>query len=86
MGCGNGRGVLVDGGCGCGFGGEAWDVIGLSLTDGFVSGGKDVGGVLSADGEVVGVAGFCLRGVLKGDLKGWERVFVAVFRRRRLEV
>ena len=54
--------------------------------DGFVSGGEDVGGQLLADGEEVGVAGFCSRGVLKGDLNGWERVFVAVFRRRRLEV
>ena len=30
-------------------------------------------------------SGFDLRGVLKGDLKGWDRVFVAVFRRRRFE-
>lgn len=79
---------MIDGGCG--FGGEDCDVTGLLLMDEFMSGGEDVGGALLAEGEEVGVAGFCLWGVLKGDLKGdlkgWERVFVAVFRRRRLEV
>lgn len=77
---------MVDGGCGCGFGGKAWDVIRLLLIKGLGSEGEDVRGASLADGEEVTVAGFCLRGVLKGDLKGWERVFVALFRRRRLDV
>ena len=49
---------------------------------------EDSGTVFVVVGEeevVMGVAGFGLSGVLKGDLKGWERVFVAVFSRRRLE-
>ena len=36
-------------------------------------------------GEEETASGFDLSGVLKGDLKGWDRVFVAVFRRRRFE-
>ena len=50
---------------------------------------ESVGAVFAVIGEeeevVVGSAGFGLSGVLKGDLKGFERVFVAVFNRRRLE-
>ena len=42
------------------------------------------GGGEEEEGEVVD-AGVCLRGDLKGDLKGWERVLLAVFRRRRFE-
>lgn len=50
-----------------------------------VGGEEEVGvDVASLVGEE-GASGFDLRGVLKGDLKGWDRVFVAVFRRRRLE-
>lgn len=40
----------------------------------------------SSVGEEAVVSGFDFKGVLKGDLKGWERVFAAVFRRRRFEV
>jgi hypothetical protein len=35
--------------------------------------------------RLVSAAGFGFSGVLKGDLKGWERVWVAVSMRRRLE-
>lgn len=47
-------------------------------------GGGGGGGGEEEEGEVVD-AGVCLRGDLKGDLKGWERVLLAVFRRRRFE-
>lgn len=48
-------------------------------------GGGDVGASLVVGGGGVGGGGVGLKGVLRGDLKGWERVFVAVLRRRRLE-
>lgn len=59
---------------------------------GFGGGGEGgVGLVVRVDslrgeeGREVSVEGFALRGVLKGDLKGWERVWDAVSMRRRLE-
>lgn len=88
---GRGRGVVnvVGAGAGCGSvlggsgGGEVGSVCGAESW-GLVGGDEEDGGAsLAGDGEA-GI-GFDLRGVLKGDLKGWERVFVAVFRRRRFE-
>lgn len=44
-----------------------------------------VGGGSLVGGEEAAAGGIDFEGVLKGDLKGWERVFVAVLRRRRFE-
>lgn len=72
--------VVVGAGRGAG-GGEVGSVAWLSG----LGGGDGVGG---DGGSLVGedeASGFDFSGVLKGDLKGWERVFVAVLRRRRFE-
>lgn len=77
-----GRGVVVvvvgfgDAGGRSGGRGEVGRVVGWALG---VGGGSLVGGEEAAAG------GIDFEGVLKGDLKGWERVFVAVLRRRRFE-
>lgn len=93
-------GVEVEGGCGgrrVGWWGVVFVVV-FVFADVGSGGGEEIGWVAGSvvgsvgggDGALViggmgeGV-GFGLKGVLRGDLKGWERVFVAVFRRRRLE-
>lgn len=65
-------------------GGEVGCIAGSSLS--VLVGGDEVGGEDGASlvGEGAG-SDFGLNGVLRGDLKGWDRVFVAVFRRRRFE-
>lgn len=48
--------------------------------------GTDEGGASFVGGGEMAAAGdFGFDSVLRGDLKGWERVVVAVLRRRRLE-
>lgn len=74
------RGVFVDEGLGV-----RGEVVGLAVIlvgslNGSSFAGEDVGVGRFVAAERVG-----LRGVLKGDLKGWESVWVAWSRRRRLE-
>lgn len=59
-------------------GGLVVALLGFSCESSFA--GEDVG-----VGRFVAAEGVGLRGVLKGDLKGWESVWVAWSRRRRLE-
>ena len=66
---------------------DGWLVdLGFAIVDG---GGEGGGGSFVGEtaeaGVVVGSGVVDLRGVLRGDLKGWDRVFAEVFRRRRLE-
>ena len=51
--------------------------LGCSIVDG--------GGETAGAGVVVESGFVDLRGVLRGDLKGWDRVSAEVFRRRRFE-
>ena len=65
----------------------AWTAdLGFIIVDG---GGEEDGGSsvreTAGAGVVVDSGVVDLRGVLRGDLKGWDRVFAEVFRRRRLE-
>ena len=82
--CGRGRGVVVVGfgfvGAGRGSGGGGEEV---GTVVGWASGWG--GGSLVGGEEAAAAGGIDFEGVLKGDLKGWERVFVAVLRRRRFE-
>ena len=64
-----------------------WTVdLGFVIVDG---GGEEDGGSFVREtagaGVVVESGVVDLRGVLRGDLKGWDKVFAEVFRRRRLE-
>lgn len=65
---------------------DGWMVdLGCSIVDGR---GKGGGGSFVGETAHAGVMGsgvVDLRGVLRGDLKGWDRVFAEVFRRRRLK-
>ena len=48
-------------------------------------GGDEVGEDRASLVDEEGAFGFGFKGVLKGDLKGWDRVSEAAFRRRRFE-
>lgn len=74
VGAGRGAG---GGGCGGG-GGEVRSVVAKS-------GLGEVGFSWVGEGEAAWVSGLGFNGVLRGDLKGWERVFVAVLSRRRFD-
>ena len=65
--------VFVVGGWGRGRVGVGWSLLVVVLVFG--------GGLRRGEGS----GGGCLRGVLRGDLKGWERALAAGLRRRRLE-
>lgn len=89
------------GGRGVGAWGWGRGVVVVVVGFGFGDAGRGSGGGEEEVGTVVGWAsgwgggslvggeeaagGIDFEGVLKGDLKGWERVFVAVLRRRRFE-
>ena len=65
---------------------DGWMVdLGCSIVDGRGKGGGGSFVGETADAGVMGSGAVDLRGVLRGDLKGWDRMFAEVFRRRRLE-
>lgn len=78
---GVGVGVGVGAGRGVG-GGEVGSVV---VRSSFWGGGGEVGFCWVGGGEAAWASGLDFNGALRGDLKGWERVFVAVLSRRRLE-
>lgn len=73
-------GVVV----GAGLGGDEVGFVG-GWAGRLVEGGDEVVGGSLVGGMVEEGSDFGFDGVLKGDLKGWDRVLVAVFSRRRFE-
>ena len=78
---------LLGGSGGCAEVADGWTVaLGIFIVDGGGEGGSgSFVGETAGPGVVVESGVVDLRRVLRGDLKGWDRVFEEVFRRRRFE-